>query len=63
MQSFDAPTVGGELPSQPVEKLGMGRPLAKLPKVAWRINQTAAEMVMPEAIDGDPRQQGMLAGG
>ena len=47
---FQAPAGADELGGQPVEQLGMRRPAAQAAEVAGRGNQTAAEMILPDAI-------------
>ena len=54
MQAFETPAIGHKTAS---EQIGMTRRLAKFAEIAGRGDQPAAEIVLPNAIDDDPRRQ------
>ena len=63
MQAFDLPSVLHEVPRQPVEQFGMrGLPTLE-PEVARRIDDPAAKVVMPDAVNHNPRGQWVYRAG
>ena len=57
VQRFEPPAAFDQLASQPIEQLGIHRPLALAAKIVRRADDCLAEMVLPEAIDDHPGQQ------
>ena len=63
VQSLQAPAVVDEHLCQPIEQLGVRRPIALQPEVGGRGAEAAAEMMHPRPIDENPRDQRMRAVG
>ena len=61
MQPFLIPAVLHEISGQPVEQLRVGRRLAVEAKVARRVHDTLPKVVLPDAVDEDPRGQRVLS--
>ena len=57
---LEAPTVLHELDRQPIEQLGMRRPLALHAKIVRRRHDAAAEVLLPKPVDDHPRRQRMI---
>ena len=57
---LDAPLFLDEPNGKPVEQFRMSRPLPVDSEIAWSANQSLAEMVLPEAVDHDPRRKWIL---
>src|SRR6185437_2565248 len=57
MEMLEPPAVLDQFGGQPVEQFGMRGPTAVEAEIVGRIDQTDAEMIMPQAIDDHPREQ------
>ena len=57
MQPLQRPAVLLEARGEVIEKLGMRRLLSLRPEIARRVHQSAAKMLLPDAIHEDPRRQ------
>src|SRR5207253_64518 len=57
MHRLEAPAVGDKLACQVIKQLRMGRSFTAHAEVAWRSDEAATEMMLPEPIDDDARQQ------
>ena len=55
MQFLDRPAALHELDGQPIEQLGMRRPCAAVAEIVRRRDEARAEMLLPDAVDDDPR--------
>src|SRR5262249_17729865 len=57
---FQAIFASGKLCCEPVEQFGMTGPATVEAEIVRRLDEAGAEMVMPHAIDADPRKEGVL---
>ncbi len=53
VETFELPVVGGEVGGEPVEEIRVGGAVAEGAEVAGGGDETAAEVVEPEAVDED----------
>ena len=60
MHVLEAITALDELDRQPIEEFGMRRPAAVEAEVVGSIDEANAEVIMPEAIDQDPAEEGIV---
>ena len=63
MQGLEAVAVHSEPSSQPVKQVGMGWPAAAGPEVARGLDNSPAEMVVPDAVDNHSREERILRRG
>src|SRR5262245_10130135 len=61
VQTLQRLAVIPEFDCQPIEQLGMRRQLAHAAEVVWRLNDPAAEMILPNAIDDTPPRERIAA--
>ena len=62
MQMFDAPTLLDEFAGQPIKQFRMRWPSTTRAEVRGRADQSAAEMMHPNTVDKNARDQRMRAG-
>src|SRR5262249_55916858 len=63
MHVLDTPAAFDELAGQPVEQFRVRRPSAPNAQIAWRCNDAAAEVMLPEAIHQDAGRQWVVLAG
>ena len=57
VKGLEPPAAADEFAREPVEQRGMDRFIALGAKIVGGSRQPLAEMVLPDPVDGDPRQQ------
>jgi hypothetical protein len=57
VQGFEAPVVADEFLSEEVEEFGVGRAFALETEIAGGIDEAAAEVMVPEAVDDDAGEE------
>src|SRR5215467_301421 len=63
MHGFDRPMTLDESVCQIIEQFGMAGSIPELSKVAWRADDTGAEMVLPDAVHHHARRQWIFRAG
>src|SRR5262245_28816652 len=60
LQRLDVPATLNQLAGEPIEKLRMARRFALRAKILAGLDEANTEELLPDAVDGNPREQWMI---